>query len=89
MDPQFLKYCLDSIFTNGIEHIVFGAAYKALTIEKLKQFKIPLPPIAIQKEIVTEIEGYQKEITNYELRIKECRQKIDKTIDKVWCSDEI
>ena len=62
IDPYFLKYCLDSTFAEGIDHLVFGAAYKALTIEKLKAFKIPLPPLDVQKEIVAEIEAYQKVI---------------------------
>ena len=75
-------------FKNQRDAIVSGAAQPQLPIRSLINATLPLPPIAIQQEIVAEIEGYQKEITNYELRIKECRQKIDKAIDKVWCSDE-
>lgn len=31
-----------------------------ITKEKMERLKIPLPPLEIQKEIVAEIEGYQK-----------------------------
>ena len=39
-----------------------GAAFASINREDIKKIQIPLPPIAIQQEIVTEIEGYQKVI---------------------------
>ena len=48
------------------------------------EFQIPLPPLAIQEEIVAEIEGYQEEIENYKLKINSLEQDIKSAIDKVW-----
>ncbi len=89
LDPRYLECFLNSDigYSQAVARSKSGTVTNLHLID-IKTIKIPLPPIAIQKEIVAEIEGYQKEITNYELRIKECRQKIDKAIDKVWCSDE-
>jgi len=82
INPYFLKYCLDSTFSVEIDHLVFGAAYKALTIEKLKAFKIPLPPIEVQNEIVAEIEGYQKVINGARAVLDNYRPHI--TIHPDW-----
>jgi type I restriction enzyme M protein len=84
LDPNFLKHCLDSIFAEGIDHIVFGAAYKALTIEKLKEFKIPLPPLTTQQTIVAEIEAEQAlVVANRELIVR-FEKKIQATLARIW-----
>jgi type I restriction enzyme M protein len=41
---------------------VTGVTVPKLNQEKLRSIQIPLPPLAVQKEIVAEIEGYQKVI---------------------------
>jgi type I restriction enzyme S subunit len=50
INPYFLKYFLRYV-TNELNNLSSGSAYKALPIEKLKKYKIPLPPIAEQKRI--------------------------------------
>ena len=67
---------------------VTGVTVPKLNQEKLRSIPIPLPPLDVQKEIVAEIDAYQKEIGNYELQIKNCRDKIAKTLNKIWGSDE-
>jgi type I restriction enzyme M protein len=84
LDPNFLKHCLDSTFAEGIDHIVFGAAYKALTIEKLKEFKIPLPPLATQQAIVAEIEAEQALVAANRELITRFEQKIQATLARIW-----
>ncbi|MDZ7919324.1 N-6 DNA methylase [Rhodoferax sp.] len=84
LDPYFLKYCLDSTFSAGIDHIVFGAAYKALTIEKLKEFKIPLPDIETQRTIVAEIEAEQALVAANRELIRRMEAKVKAAIDRVW-----
>ena len=83
-DPYFLKYCMDSVFSESADNIVFGAAYKALTIIRLKQLKIPLPPLKTQQAIVAEIESEQ-EIVNANVELI-CRfeGKIRAAIERVW-----
>jgi type I restriction enzyme M protein len=54
LDPRFLFYVLRA---RPLESSGYQRHYS-----KLKEFQIPLPPLAIQKEIVLEIEGYNKVI---------------------------
>jgi type I restriction enzyme M protein len=84
LDPYFLKHCLDSTFAEGIDHIVFGAAYKALTIEKLKEFEIPLPPLATQQAVVAEIEAEQALVAANRELIERFEKKIQATLARVW-----
>ena len=62
--------------------------YPSLRLGDLERIEIPLPPLDEQERIVAELEGYQEEIRNYELRIKQCREKIATAIKKVWSGDE-
>jgi type I restriction enzyme M protein len=50
--------------------------------EELKIFKAPLPPLSIQKEIVAEIEGYQKIIDGAKMVVESYKPQID--IDADW-----
>lgn len=46
--------------------------------------KIPLPPLEVQKEIVAEIEGYQKEIALLKSAIENEEMKIQATVSRLW-----
>jgi type I restriction enzyme M protein len=63
---------------------VFGAAYKALTIEKLKEFKIPLPDLETQRAIVAEIEAEQALVAANRELIRRMEAKVKAAIDRVW-----
>ncbi|SJZ96215.1 N-6 DNA methylase [Anaerorhabdus furcosa] len=74
--PEFLFYCA-SQFKSELFRLSGETAFKFVSIRYVKQIKIPLPPLSIQQEIVTEIESYQKIIDgarqvvdNYRLTIK-------------------
>ncbi|MCX5852210.1 MAG: N-6 DNA methylase [Deltaproteobacteria bacterium] len=54
LDPRFLYYLLR---TRPLESSGYQRHFS-----KLKEHEIPLPPLEVQKEIVAEIEGYQKVI---------------------------
>ena len=54
---KLIEIYLNSI---SIEQYVSGAAQPKLNQQALNEIQIPLPPLEVQKEIVTEIEGYQK-----------------------------
>lgn len=88
LNAYFLKYCLDSTFAEGIDHYVFGAAYKALTIEKLKDFKIPLPAIETQQHIVADIEAEQSLVAANRELISRFEQKIQASLARVWGENE-
>jgi len=61
LDARFLYHALD-VRRADIAALMRGAANVSMKPEDLAQFAIPLPPLDVQKEIVAEIEGYQKVI---------------------------
>ena len=78
LQPQFLHYFFEN-FKNDLESMASGSTVKGITIEKLKKFPIPLPPLDEQKRIVAVIERLfskldaaksivQKILDGYELR---------------------
>ena len=83
-NPYYLKYCMDTVFSDGVDSIVFGAAYKALTIVRLKELRIPIPSIEIQESIVAEIEAEQSIIEANRELIHRFDKKIQDAIARVW-----
>ena len=74
VDPYYLKYVLMA-FVEKIKKLSAGAAYKALTIEKLNKHKIFIPPLPEQRAIVKKLDAlvgetkkleaiYQKKLTD-------------------------
>ena len=59
-----------------------GAAFASINKDDIKKLKIPLPPPEVQKEIVAEIEGYQKIIDGARAVIDNYRPHIP--IDPDW-----
>ena len=53
-----------------------------LTLNILAQFEIPLPPLEVQREIVAEIEGYQKVIDGARAVVENYRPRI--VVDPAW-----
>ena len=63
LDNRFLVAYLNSpIGKRHMLGMMSGVAISRLTLTKLNDAEIPLPPLEVQKEIVAEIEGYQKVI---------------------------
>jgi len=58
---KFLHLALDN-HKDELARLMKGAANVGMHVEDLAEFRIPLPPLSVQKEIVAEIEGYQKVI---------------------------
>ncbi|WP_420378378.1 restriction endonuclease subunit S [Gilvibacter sp.] len=58
LNTYYLKYALMS-FVEQLKSMSQGSAYKALTIEKLKKYKISVPDIISQNQIVEQIESLQ------------------------------
>ena len=66
-----------------IQKIIFNAAqHKRYWISEYSKIKIPLPPLEVQREIVAEIEGYQKLIDGCRQVVDSWKPQID--IDPEW-----
>ena len=61
LSAKFLYLVLD-LQKEKMAGLMKGAANVSMKVEDLAEFQIPLPPLQVQKEIVAEIEGYQKVI---------------------------
>jgi len=72
--PKYFYYFLKN---NPIESDGYKRHYS-----KLKELKIPLPPLEVQREIVAEIEGYQKLIDGCRQVVDSWKPQID--IDPEW-----
>ena len=81
LDVRFLYYALDARRAQ-IAALMQGAANVSMKPEDLAQFEVPLPPLPVQKEIVAEIEGYQKVIDGARAVVDNYHPHI--SVDPVW-----
>ena len=81
LDVRFLYYVLDAK-RNKIAGLMRGAANVGMKPADLAQFQFPLPPLDVQKDIVAEVEGYQKVIGGARAVIDNYRPHIP--IDPAW-----
>ena len=65
LNSYYLKYALTN-FVERLKALSHGAAYSALTIEKLKEYSIPIPPIDEQKKIVQKLDALSTETKKLE-----------------------
>ena len=59
--PEFVALCITRLVPT-MKSMATGGTFAELSKSKFAELQIPLPPLDIQKEIVAEIEGYQKVI---------------------------
>ena len=61
-----------------------GVAQKTVSLNSLRNFKVPLPPLATQRSIVTEIEAEQTLVAANRELIARFDQKIKAALARVW-----
>jgi type I restriction enzyme M protein len=82
-DPVFASYIFRSPqFNKAVLSQLKGAQLPRIGWSSFEEIQIPLPPIAIQQEIVNEIEGYQKVINGARAVIDNYRPHI--AIEPDW-----
>ena len=82
-NPFYVASILRShIVTDKIENLKTGVAQFNLSLEQIKDFEIPLPPLEIQQQIVAEIEDYQKIIDGAKQIVNHYKPSI--TINPDW-----
>lgn len=74
-DPRYVYFAMQKITFNFTEH-------KRFWISEYSKIKIPLPPFDIQKQIVAELDGYQKVIDGAKQVVENWKPKIE--IDPSW-----
>ena len=79
--PEFIRVVAHHI-SAVVERSAEGIGVRGVTRQFLSELQIPLPPLEVQKEIVAEIEGYQKVINGARAVIDNYRPHIP--IDPKW-----
>ena len=82
--PDYLYFCVvHPIFRkSAIEQMTGTGGLQRVPRSFLENFEIPLPPLEVQREIVAEIEGYQKVIDGARAVIENYRPHI--AVDPEW-----
>ena len=86
LDPEFIRVAALHIAT-VVERNAEGIGVRGVTRNFLSELQIPLPPVEVQKEIVAEIEGYQKIIDGARAVVDNYRPHI--AIDPDWPIKEL
>ena len=83
ISPRFLYSLLkNEKFNDYLREVISGANINNLSGKILNNFKIPLPPLEIQEQIVSEVEGYSAIISGAKQIVANWKPKID--IDPSW-----
>ena len=61
-----------------------GGTFKEIPKSRFCQLQIPLPPLEVQREIVAEIESYQKVIDGARQLIADTEEQIQAAVSRVW-----
>ena len=81
--PGFIFYLLNqNRFEDDCIEAAKGLAQKNMSTVWLSKYRIPLPPLEVQREIVAEIEGYQRVIDGARAVVDNYRPQI--VVDPEW-----
>lgn len=83
-NPETQKFVETYINKIDISEYVTGMAQPKLNQQALNRIEIPLPPLAIQKQIVEKIEAERALVESAKKLIEIYDQKIKETIAKLW-----
>jgi type I restriction enzyme M protein len=75
--PKYVYHVLNETWKSYILNKQFGSATNYIVLGSLLSFKIPLPPISIQQEIVSKIEQYEKIIAGAKQVVENYKPQID------------
>lgn len=82
-NPKFLYYVLSSK-TNDLIEMSVGGAQPNISQGIIKNIEIPLPPLEVQEEIVSQIQEEEKAIEECKKLIKLHQDKINTKIQSIW-----
>jgi len=89
LDNHYLAYYLNS--ENGRQRmlsLISGVAITRLTLTKINNAIVPLPPLETQHQIVAEIEAEQTLVAANRKLIERMEKKIQAVLTRVWGKDE-
>ena len=84
VNPFYLAFVLESIIKKDINKLAAGVAYKAMTIEKLKEVEIPMVSMEKQLEIVELIKNGKNLIKMNKQVIEQMQKKQEYIISEIY-----
>ena len=81
VNADYLVYVLKERVEN-FKNVSQGSTIQGVTKRQLSEIQIPIPPLEVQREIVSEIEGYQRVIDGARMVVENYRPHI--AIDPEW-----
>ena len=84
LNKAYLHYVLNQAVLEVEENLHGGVGLVHITKGNLEKIKIPLPPLEVQREIVAEIDGYQKIIDGNKELIELYEENIKTTLNRLW-----
>lgn len=84
--PEWVYFCvMHPLFREAaVAQMTGTGGLQRVPRDYVENFRIPLPPLEIQKEIVAEIEGYQEKIDELYKCISSERERIKSTVSRIW-----
>ena len=79
--PKYAYYLLCMV---DARQITPNQSYPSLRLKEIGNITIPLPPLEVQRELVAEIEGYQRAIDNARATIYNSEQNIQTAVSRLW-----
>ena len=86
VNADYLVYVLKDRVEN-FSRVSRGSTIQGVTKKQLAEIQIPLPPLELQREIVAEIEGYQRVIDGARAVVENYRPHI--AVDPEWPTSEL
>lgn len=87
LNPKFGLYSLDRIGFKALESLAHGSSGQIeLSLETIGEIEIPLPPLNIQQQIVSECEAVDNAVTQAQTRITQSQAAIDAKVAAVYAS---
>ncbi len=81
--PEFFYYVL--FYQKVVNHsLSIGAVFKNLTTDQVKGFKIPLPSLEVQREVIAKLKEEQQQIEATKAIVALFEEKIKSKIAEVW-----
>jgi type I restriction enzyme M protein len=88
INPKFALYSLGRIGFKALESLADGASGQIeLTLETIGEIQIPLPPLDIQMQIVSECEAVDNETENARMTLVSANQSISDAIAEIYDSN--
>lgn len=82
--PEYLFYILSNR-TEEIQSLAMGTTIKEIRPSRFKKlFRLPLPPLKIQRQMIKELKREEKKIKKSEREIEKAQKNIKKKINSLW-----